>query len=162
LVLSTLHTNDAPSAVMRLLELGVPHYLLEATLAGVLAQRLVRVLCPHCKADDGALSDEAWASLTPGATLPRPERVYRPVGCPECRQTGYRGRTGLYELLTVTPAFSRLIGARTDNQQLVRQGLADGMTPLRVAGAQKVMQGLTTAEEVLKVTAALNAPGSCL
>jgi general secretion pathway protein E len=159
LVLSTLHTNDAPSAVMRLLELGVPHYLLEATLAGVLAQRLVRLLCPHCKADDGTLSDEAWASLTPGATLPRPERVYRPVGCPECRQTGYRGRTGLYELLTVTPAFSRLIGARTDNQQLLRQGLADGMTPLRVAGAQKVTQGLTTAEEVLKVTAALNAPG---
>ncbi|MDB5757598.1 MAG: type secretion system protein [Burkholderia sp.] len=159
LVLSTLHTNDAPSAVMRLLELGVPHYLLEATLAGVLAQRLVRLLCPHCKADDGTLSDEAWASLTPGASIARPERVYRPVGCPECRQTGYRGRTGLYELLSVTPAFSRLIGAHTDNQQLLRQGLADGMTPLRVAGAQKVMDGLTTAEEVLKVTAALNAPG---
>jgi general secretion pathway protein E len=159
LVLSTLHTNDAPSAVMRLLELGVPHYLLEATLAGVLAQRLVRLLCPHCKTDDGTLSDDAWASLTQGATLPRPARVYRPVGCPECRQTGYRGRTGLYELLTVTPAFSRLIGAHTDNQQLLRQGLADGMTPLRVAGAQKVASGLTTAEEVLKVTAALNRPG---
>jgi general secretion pathway protein E len=159
LVLSTLHTNDAPSAVMRLLELGVPHYLLEATLAGVLAQRLVRLLCPHCKADDGHLSDEAWASLTPGTVLPRPARVYRPVGCPECRQTGYRGRTGLYELLSVTPAFSRLISGRTDNQQLLRQGLADGMTPLRVAGAQKVAEGLTTAEEVLKVTAALNAPG---
>mgnify|MGYP000306516822 CR=1 FL=1 len=157
LVLSTLHTNDAPSAVMRLLELGVPHYLLEATLAGVLAQRLVRLLCPHCKADDGHLSDEAWASLTHGAAVPRPARVYRPVGCPECRQTGYRGRTGLYELLSVTPAFSRLIGARTDNQQLLRQGLADGMTPLRVAGAQKVADGLTTAEEVLKVTSALNA-----
>jgi general secretion pathway protein E len=156
LVLSTLHTNDAPSAVMRLLELGVPHYLLEATLAGVLAQRLVRLLCQHCKADDGALSDEAWASLTPGAALPKPERTYRPVGCPECRQTGYRGRTGLYELLTVTPAFSRLIGADTDNQRLLRQGLADGMTPLRVAGAQKVLSGLTTAEEVLKVTASMN------
>ena len=157
LVLSTLHTNDAPSAVMRLLELGVPHYLLEATLAGVLAQRLVRLLCPHCKADDGALSDEVWASLTQGRSLPKPERAYRPIGCPECRQTGYRGRTGLYELLTVTPAFSKLIGAHTDNQQLLRQGLADGMTPLRVAGAQKVLSGLTTAEEVLKVTAAMNA-----
>ena len=158
LVLSTLHTNDAPSAVMRQLELGVPHYLLEATLAGVLAQRLVRLLCPHCKAGDGALSDEAWASLTPETALPKPERVYRPVGCPECRQTGYRGRTGLYELLTVTPAFSRLIGAHTDNRQLMRQGLADGMTPLRVAGAQKVASGLTTAEEVLKVTASLKSP----
>jgi general secretion pathway protein E len=159
LVLSTLHTNDAPSAVMRLLELGVPHYLLEATLAGVLAQRLVRLLCPHCKTGDGTLSEEVWASLTPGASLPRPERVYRPVGCPECRQTGYRGRTGLYELLTVTPAFSRLIGAQTDNHRLLRQALADGMTPLRVAGAHKVLGGLTTAEEVLKVTATLNAPG---
>ena len=158
LVLSTLHTNDAPSAVMRLLELGVPHYLLEATLAGVLAQRLVRLLCPHCKADDGTLSDEAWSSLTQGASLPRPERVYRPVGCPECRQTGYRGRTGLYELLSVTPAFSRLIGPQTDNRLLLRQGLADGMTPLRVAGAHKVLSGLTTAGEVLKVTAALNRP----
>ena len=158
LVLSTLHTNDAPSAVMRLLELGVPHYLLEATLAGVLAQRLVRLLCPHCKSDDGVLSDEVWASLTPGTPLPKPEQVYRPVGCPECRQTGYRGRSGLYELLTVTPAFSRLIGARTDNHQLMRQGLADGMTPLRVAGAHKVAEGLTTADEVLKVTAAMNAP----
>jgi general secretion pathway protein E len=159
LVLSTLHTNDAPSAVMRLLELGVPHYLLEATLAGVLAQRLVRLLCPHCKTGDGTLSEEVWASLTPGVSLPRPERVYRPVGCPECRQTGYRGRTGLYELLTVTPAFSRLIGAQTDNHRLLRQALADGMTPLRVAGAHKVLGGLTTAEEVLKVTATLNAPG---
>jgi general secretion pathway protein E len=159
LVLSTLHTNDAPSAVMRLLELGVPHYLLEATLAGVLAQRLVRLLCPHCKTGDGTLSEEVWASLTPGVSLPRPERVYRPVGCAECRQTGYRGRTGLYELLTVTPAFSRLIGAQTDNHRLLRQALADGMTPLRVAGAHKVLGGLTTAEEVLKVTATLNAPG---
>ena len=158
LVLSTLHTNDAPSAVMRLLELGVPHYLLEATLAGVLAQRLVRVLCPHCKSDDGTLSDEAWNSLAQGTTLARPQKVYRPVGCPECRQTGYRGRTGLYELLTVTPAFSRLIGAETDNQMLMRQAKADGMTPLRVAGAYKVASGLTTAEEVLKATAALTSP----
>ena len=124
----------------------------------MLAQRLVRLLCPHCKSDDGVLSDEVWASLTPGTPLPKPERVYRPVGCPECRQTGYRGRSGLYELLTVTPAFSRLIGARTDNHQLMRQGLADGMTPLRVAGAHKVAEGLTTADEVLKVTAAMNAP----
>jgi general secretion pathway protein E len=159
LVLSTLHTNDAPSAVMRLLELGVPHYLLEATLAGILAQRLVRLLCPHCKSDDGALSDEVWNSLAQGWKLAKPQTVYRPVGCPECRQTGYRGRTGLYELLTVTPAFSRLITSETDNHALVRQGIADGMTPLRVAGARKVADGLTTAEEVLKATAALSASG---
>lgn len=155
LVLSTLHTNDAPSAVMRLLELGVPHYLLEATLAGILAQRLVRVLCPYCKRDDGVLTDEVWRNLADGAALARPQRVYRPVGCPECRQTGFRGRTGLYELLTVTPAFSRLITASTETRLLRTQAMQDGMTPLRVAGARKVADGITTAEEVLKVTAAL-------
>jgi general secretion pathway protein E len=105
------------------------------------------------------LSDEAWNSLAQGWNLARPQTVYRPVGCPECRQTGYRGRTGLYELLTVTPAFSRLITSQTDNHALVRQGMADGMTPLRVAGARKVADGLTTAEEVLKATAALTASG---
>src|SRR5690606_8751015 len=106
LVLSTLHTNDAPSAVMRLLELGVPYYLLEATLAGVMAQRLVRTLCPHCKAANGELPDALWDSLVQEWKLPKPRTVYRPVGCPECRQTGYRGRTGLYELLTVSKACS--------------------------------------------------------
>ena len=155
LVLSTLHTNDAPSAVMRLLELGVPHYLLEATLTGILAQRLVRVLCPYCKSDDGVLTDEVWRSLAHGEALARPQRVYRPVGCPECRQTGFRGRTGLYELLSVTPAFSRLITASTETRLLRTQAMQDGMTPLRVAGARKVAEGVTTAEEVLKVTAAL-------
>nr|WP_217344477.1 GspE/PulE family protein [Noviherbaspirillum sp. L7-7A]MBV0878629.1 GspE/PulE family protein [Noviherbaspirillum sp. L7-7A] len=155
LVLSTLHTNDAPSAVMRLLELGVPHYLLEATLAGILAQRLVRLLCPYCKRDDGALTDEVWRSLAHDPALPKPQRVYRPVGCPECRQTGFRGRTGLYELLAVTPAFSRLVTASTETRLLRAQAMQDGMTPLRVAGARKVAEGLTTAEEVLKVTAAL-------
>ena len=154
LVLSTLHTNDAPSAVMRLMELGVPHYLLEATLAGILAQRLVRVLCPYCKVDDGVLSDEAWGSLAQGLSLQRPQRVYRPVGCPECRQTGYRGRTGLYELLTVTPAFSARITAGAEGQLLRAQAMQDGMTPLRAAGAHKVAEGLTTVEEVMKVTAA--------
>jgi general secretion pathway protein E len=158
LVLSTLHTNDAPSAVMRLLELGVPHYLLEATLSGVLAQRLVRVLCPHCKADDGELAGDIWTNLAAGWPIERPARIWRPVGCPECRQTGYRGRTGLYELLAVTPAFSQLIRAETDSHALFAQGVADGMTPLRVAGARRIAEGATTAEEVLKVTAGLEVP----
>jgi general secretion pathway protein E len=155
LVLSTLHTNDAPSAVMRLLELGVPHYLLEATLTGIMAQRLVRTLCPDCKTDGGELSDDIWASLVGDAPLARPAQVYQPVGCPECRQTGYRGRTGLYELLTVTEAFSAQLRARADVQALRRQGMADGMRPLRIAGALKIQEGVTTAGEVLKVTAAL-------
>ncbi|MYM68613.1 type II/IV secretion system protein [Pseudoduganella sp. FT55W] len=155
LVLSTLHTNDAPSAVMRLLELGVPYYLLEATLIGIMAQRLVRTLCVDCKAEGGELSDEIWHSLAGEWQLPKPATIYKPVGCPECRQTGYRGRTGLYELLTVTESFSELVREETDIQALRRQSMADGMKPLRVAGAFKIAEGVTTADEVLKVTAAL-------
>jgi general secretion pathway protein E len=154
LVLSTLHTNDAPSAVMRLLELGVPYYLLEATLIGIMAQRLVRTLCPDCKKPDGELNDDVWNGLSEGWTLPRPKTVYRPVGCPECRQTGYRGRTGLYELLTITQPFSKLIKEATDIHALRRQSISDGMKPLRIAGALKIAEGVTTADEVLKVTSA--------
>ena len=155
LVLSTLHTNDAPSAVMRLLELGVPFYLLEATLIGIMAQRLVRTLCTVCKQPDGEIADDIWQGLTEGWNMPKPARVYRPVGCPECRQTGYRGRTGIYELVTVTQAFSRLIREETDLFALRGQGIKDGMKPLRIAGALKIIEGVTTADEVLKVTATL-------
>jgi general secretion pathway protein E len=146
LVLSTLHTNDAPSAVMRLLELGVPYYLLEATLIGIMAQRLVRTLCPHCKAADGELSDDVWQALGGTWNLPKPTTVYRPIGCPECRQTGYRGRTGLYELVTVTENFSQLLQEKTDLAALRQQSVADGMKPLRIAGAYMVAVGVTTAE----------------
>jgi general secretion pathway protein E len=156
LVLSTLHTNDAPSAVMRLLELGVPYYLLEATLIGIMAQRLVRTLCPDCKAPDGELLDDIWESLVEGSNIPKPATIYRPIGCPECRQTGYRGRSGLYELLTVTQAFSKLIKEETDIHALKQQSIQDGMKPLRVAGAMKIADGVTTVDEVLKVTSALN------
>jgi general secretion pathway protein E len=155
LVLSTLHTNDAPAAVMRLLELGVPHYLLEATLIGVMAQRLVRTLCPACKAPDGTLQDDIWQSIGGTWNIPKPTTIYRPIGCPECRQTGYRGRTGIYELLTITEAFTQLVGNETDLHALRRQSVLDGMKPLRIAGAMKIVEGVTTAEEVLKVTAAL-------
>ena len=155
LVLSTLHTNDAPSTIMRLLELGVPHYLLESTLIGIMAQRLVRTLCTSCKAAGGELNDDVWASMTEGQKLQKPTVVYRPVGCPECRQTGFRGRTGLYELLTVTGSFSKLIQPDARIQTLREQSIRDGMKPLRVAGALKIIEGVTTAEEILKVTAAL-------
>ena len=155
LVLSTLHTNDAPSAIMRLLELGVPYYLLEATIIGILAQRLVRTLCANCKAPDGEMLDAVWESLTEEWKLQKPSTIYRPVGCPECRQTGYKGRTGLYELLTVTQPFSKLIKAESDIHELRTQSIKDEMKPLRIAGAYKIIEGLTTADEVLKVTSAL-------
>ena len=156
LVLSTLHTNDAPSAVMRLLELGVPYYLLEATLIGIMAQRLVRTLCAECKAPDGEVADEIWAGIGGAWNLAKPQQVYRPIGCPDCRQTGYRGRTGIYELLTVTEAFNGLIQDETEIGVLRRQAVADGMKPLRIAGAYKILEGVTTVEEVLKATAALS------
>jgi general secretion pathway protein E len=156
LVFSTLHTNDAPSAVVRLLELGVPDYLLEATLNGVMAQRLVRTLCPACKAPGGELRDEVWDSIGGAWKIAKPSTVYRPVGCPECRQTGYRGRTGIYELLTVSEGFGRLIRESGDMRTLREQSVKDGMKPLRIAGAMKVVEGVTTADEVLKVTSALS------
>jgi len=153
LVLSTLHTNDAPSAVMRLLELGVPYYMLEATLIGIMAQRLVRTLCSDCKEAGGEINDDVWQGLSGGWDIAKPEQVYRPVGCPECRQTGFRGRTGIYELLTTSEAFNSLMKEEADIFALRKQAVAEGMKPLRIAGAFKVSEGVTTAEEVLKVTA---------
>jgi len=153
LVLSTLHTNDAPSAVMRLLELGVPYYMLEATLIGIMAQRLVRTLCVDCKVEGGELPDDIWQGLVGGWDIAKPEKVYRPVGCPECRQTGFRGRTGIYELLTTSESFNSMLEEESDITALRKQAVAEGMIPLRIAGAFKVREGATTAEEVLKVTA---------
>lgn len=152
LVLSTLHTNDAPSTVMRLLELGVPHYLLESTLIGVMAQRLVRTLCTHCKTADGELLDDVWSNLTTGFNLAKPAAVYRPVGCAQCRHTGFRGRTGLYELLTISRDFAALIKSNNAMQKFQHQSIVDGMKPLRIAGALKICEGVTTVDEVLKTT----------
>ena len=155
LVLSTLHTNDAPSAVMRLLELGVPAYLLEACLIGVLAQRLLRCLCPTCKQPGAAPDDASWQRLT-GGQLERPQATYRPAGCAQCRHSGYLGRAGIYELLSVTETFGQLIKAGADLHALRRQSILDGMTPLRLAGARKIIDGTTSIDEVLKLTAALH------
>ncbi len=151
LVLSTLHTNDAPSAITRLLELGVPHYLLKATLLGVMAQRLVRTLCPHCKAPMQLVADD-WTALTKPWNAPLPSTAQRAVGCLECRDTGYRGRAGVYEIMLLNDAIKPLITADTDIVALRRQAFKDGMRSLRLSGAQKIAAGLTTVEEVLRVT----------
>ncbi len=150
LVFSTLHTNDAPSAITRLLELGTPAYLINATLLGILAQRLVRMLCPHCK-QRGELDDEAWRRLTHPWNVPKPTSAFLPKGCLECRNTGYYGRIGIYEMLTVTPALRKQIHPESDVAALRAQSLKDGMQPLRLSGARKVAAGLTTIEEILKV-----------
>ncbi len=151
LVLSTLHTNDAPSAISRLIELGVPAYLLRATILGVMAQRLVRTLCPHCKAPT-EVDAEAWSELTKPWNAPLPSQAHQPVGCPQCRETGYRGRAGVYELMPLSDGLRALIQADTDLSALRRQSYKEGMHSLRLSGAQKVAAGLTTIEEVLRVT----------
>jgi general secretion pathway protein E len=156
LVFSTLHTNDAASAITRLLDLGVPAYLLTATVIGVLAQRLVRTLCRHCKLPDDELKPEALAKALPGWSEAEVTgarfQPYKPVGCLDCRMTGYRGRSGLFELLTMDEAVRGAIAEPMDLARVRQQALGQGLTPLRLAGLRKVAQGLTTLDEVLRAT----------
>ena len=151
LVLSTLHTNDAPSAVTRLLDLGVPGYLINSTLLGVMAQRLIRTLCRHCKKPVDGPDDDAWRSITAPYRADKPSQVMGAVGCLECRMTGYLGRMGLYEIMSMSPALRKLVHAEAEDRELREQAYKDGMKPLRVSGAMKVAQGMTTTDEVLKV-----------
>ncbi|TAG37057.1 MAG: type II/IV secretion system protein [Polaromonas sp.] len=156
LVFSTLHTNDAPSAVSRLMELGVPSYLINATLLGVLAQRLVRTLCSNCKVKDESASREALAEMVKPWQVNGGYRPYKPVGCVDCRMTGFRGRMGLYELLSVTEGYKDKVTKEPSMEALRRQAVSDGMRPLRLAGALKVAEGVTTIEEILAVTPPLS------
>jgi len=154
LVFSTLHTNDSASAVTRLADLGVAPYLISSTVIGVLAQRLVRTLCVNCKQPDDGLTRESLDEIVKPWRLNGAVKPYKPVGCLECRMTGYRGRAGLYELLTVTDAARATIHPTVDSAKLRKQALADGMRPLRLAGAMKVAEGVSTLEEVLRATPA--------
>jgi general secretion pathway protein E len=153
LVLSTLHTNDAPNSISRLLDLGAPAYLLNSTLIGIMAQRLLRTLCAHCKEKVPFQREEEhalWHSVCHPFKAPPPAEIYRPVGCLECRNTGYMGRVGIYEILPMTREIKKLISKETDMVALTQAAYKAGMRPLRVSGATKVAQGLTTFEEVLK------------
>ena len=150
MVLSTLHTNDAPSALTRLLDLGVPNYLIQSTLTGIVAQRLVRTLCPHCKVET-RLDAPAWAALTQRWHLAPPAKVFGPKGCLECRKTGFLGRTGIYEMLRVTPAIRALILPDMDLAKLTETAFAEGMQPLRASAAAQVARGVTTIPEVIHV-----------
>src|SRR5437762_809680 len=151
LVLSSLHTNDAPTAITRLLDLGVPPYLINSTVIGVMAQRLVRTLCPHCKKLGDAPDEEAWRMLTAPFRADLPAQVQMAVGCLECRMTGYYGRMGLYEIMTLTPTLRRLIHAESEDAKIREQAYREGMKPLRVSGAGKIAAGLSTLDEVMKV-----------
>jgi len=155
LVLSTLHTNDSPSAVTRLLDLGVPSYLIHSTVLGIMAQRLVRTLCPSCKAPE-PIGPSKWDALVGTFKLPKPAHIYKPVGCLECRNTGFRGRSGIYEMLTITPSLRKLITPETNLAKLTKLAQQEGMQPLVINGAEKVAAGLTTIEELLKVAPPLD------
>ena len=155
LVLSTLHTNDAASAVTRMLDLGVAPYLLNSTILGVMAQRLVRTLCKHCKEkipyEAGREGDLSWEEFVAPWKAKQPTHIYRPVGCLECRNTGYMGRVGLYEIMLLSPEIRRLVNAAADLAKIREQAYKEGMKPLRISGAMKVAMGITTLDEVIKV-----------
>jgi len=150
LVISTLHTNDAPSAITRLLELGIAPYLIKATLLGVMAQRLVRTLCPHCSRSE-TVDEDAWKLLVSPFKAKAPKKVQVAVGCLECRDTGYLGREGIYELLKMTDEVKHLVGGEVDIGKLRLTAMKQGMRTLRLSGAQKVAAGETTINEVLRV-----------
>jgi general secretion pathway protein E len=153
LVLSTLHTNDSPSAVTRLLDLGLPSYLISATVLGVMAQRLIRVLCPACKKATPATAEEEalWDRLVAPWKANRPAQFHHPVGCLDCRMTGYRGRVGVYEILMLSPDMKQAISDNADVAKIRDLAYREGMKPLRISGAMKVAAGITTLAEVFKV-----------
>ncbi len=150
LVFATLHTNDAPSAITRLVDMGVERFLVASSLVAVLAQRLVRVLCSHCREAYEATAEElAEIGIRPP---PRPVTLYRPGACEHCNQTGYRGRLGIFELMLVDDAVRELIAQNVDAKRIKRQAVAGGMRTLRVDGARKVLRGITSVAEVLRAT----------
>ena len=150
LVLSTLHTNNAPAAITRLIDLGVQPFLINASLLGVLAQRLVRTMCPHCKKPD-QIDQQGWNALVAPAKLRLPKNTFQPVGCEECRHTGYMGRVGIYEILPMNPSLHHLVTKDTDLEALRTAALKSGMRSLKISGAQKIAEGLTTLEEIFRV-----------
>ncbi len=150
LVISSLHTNDAPSAVTRLIDLGIQSFLINASLLGVLAQRLVRTLCPYCK-QQKTMDKEAWDVLTTPSKIKLPEKSCQETGCDECRHTGYLGRIGIYEILPMNPDLQKMIAGDIDSRELRKIALQQGMRSLRISGAQKIAEGLTTFEEIFSV-----------
>lgn len=158
LVLSTLHTNDAPAAITRLLDLGVPAYLINSTLLGIMAQRLVRTLCPHCKKAVSTSEEQrqAWRGLVAPWKSGEPGQMHEPVGCLDCRMTGYTGRVGIYEILVNSPEIRKLIKPQAEIPKVREQAYREGMRPLRISGALKVAQGMTSLEEVIKVAPPAN------
>ena len=149
LVFSTLHTNDAASAATRLIDMGIEPFLVASSVVAVLAQRLLRRICPDCKRPYRA-SEEGLSrlDLPPGSAV----TLYRGAGCAACSQTGYRGRTGIFELMVLDDDIRRLIGGKADSTAIKQTAIAKGMVTLKQEGAERVIQGHTTLEEVMRIT----------
>jgi general secretion pathway protein E len=152
LVLSTLHTKDTASAVTRLIDLGVEPFLISSTLIGVLAQRLVRKNCRHCSEELPLSEDQAKALGLGEVDGAEPITVRSGMGCNHCRQTGYRGRDGVYEILPITDRIRKLIGHKADSVAILEQARREGLTTLREAAIRKLAEGVTSFEEVIRVT----------
>ncbi len=149
LVFSTLHTNDAASAITRLTDMGIEPFLASSAVQAIIAQRLVRLLCPHCK-ETYEPEETQWAEL--GLSKDEPAPIFRTTGCEKCLETGYRGRTGIYEFLLMTEATKGLVLKTSDANQINQAAIAQGMVSLRDDGIHKVLEGKTTISEVLRVT----------
>lgn len=147
LVLSTLHTNDAPSSIVRMIDMGIPPFLVSSSVVAVMAQRLVRKLCPHCKVPYELPLDVAESLGLNGFT-----KVYKPLGCDKCRGTGYRGRTAIFEIMPMSEELRRAVMTGATSDDLRTMAINQGMRTLRVSGAKKVTEGITSADEVLSVT----------
>ena len=155
LVLSTLHTNDAPSSITRLHDLGIQPFLTSATILGIMAQRLLRTLCPHCKQALDVTADSEiavqWQELVQPWRAPVPAQIYKAQGCEHCRHTGYQGRVGLYEIMPLSNELKKLVAADANLDVLKQQAYREGVQPLRLSGAKRISEGLTTIEEVMRV-----------
>jgi type II secretory ATPase GspE/PulE/Tfp pilus assembly ATPase PilB-like protein len=147
LVFSTLHTNDAPSAIARLVDMGAEDYLLASSILGILAQRLVRVICKNCKEEE-----KIEKVFLREVGLSEETTVYHGIGCAECSETGFLGRLGIFELMTMNEEIRSLTIKNADSARLGKAALETGMISLREDGLQKVRQGLTTVSEVIRVT----------
>jgi general secretion pathway protein E len=151
LVLSTLHTNDASSSITRLLDLGVPHFLITSTLIGIMAQRLVRENCTHCLEEYPPTAEEAAGLKIPLEKL-QPYKFKRGKGCLHCRETGFMGRTGIYEVLPITEKIRRLVSTQAGSLELFKAAREEGLRTLKEAAIEKVFRGITTVTEAIRVT----------
>jgi len=151
LVLTTLHTNDAASAINRLVEMGVPRYLVSAAYRCIVAQRLVRKLCLHCRVEE-TITDSRWTELGLGDPPSKKIRIFQPVGCPKCFGTGYSGRAGLYEVLTLDDEIREVVATGGSVAEIKALAHVRGVESMREDGIRKVLDGTTSYLEIMRVT----------